>query len=448
MGSIYIDTGGSADNSGSTDQNAANLSGAAATVAGAVVTLDGSPDLSGLITSGATQSSININGATNSNQTIFWITAFDNSGKTVTVTPSPTGVVSNAWKIGGRHLLTSARVEAALRAGDVAIFNNSPAAANAVFWTFRNAGDSTSGFAKIKGKSGVTVTLNSTGTTNVIATNSLALCWVENLTMDQDGASGDVCTITGVGNVVYNCKIVDGGGRGIIVQSTGARIIGCSITGVGSECINVFNSTSQAVIYGNYIRSGAGTNGITVSGSSAHSIVVNNIIAAQVGRGILFSGGPASPAFIHLIYGNTIYGCGNSGLEITDANTPITLMNNIFKDNGNAAGESNVEWVAGFGEAVSFHGWNIFNNTSGADAPINFTLNAQVPGTELTTDPLFTNAAAGDFSLGSTSPAINAGFPGTFPGSASVGFLALGAAQPAGAGATFDFTAGGIRVND
>lgn len=445
MGQIFIDTGGSADNSGSTDQNAADLSGAAATVAGAVVTLDGSPDLSGLVTSGTTQSSININGTTNSNQTIFWITAVDNIGKTVTVTPSPTGVVSNAWKIGGRHLLTSARVEGALRAGDVAIFNNSPAAANAPLWTFRNAGNSTSGFAKIIGKAGVTVTLNSTGTTNVI-TSGPALTWIENLTLDQDGATGTVCNLGAAGSVIYNCKIIDGGGIGIAAASTGCRIIGCSITGVGASCIDVTGSSGQAIIYGNYIRSGAGTNGITVSGSSPHTIIVNNNIAAQVGRGILYSGASAS-SLLALIYGNTIFGCGNSGLEVTDAATPLTLMNNIFMNNGNAAGESNVEWVAGFGEAVSFHGWNIFNNQSGADAPINFTLNAQVPGTELTTDPLFTNAAAGDFSLQITSPAINAGFPGTFPGGASVGFLALGAAQPAGQGAAF-VDSGGLRIND
>ena len=45
MGTLYIDTGGSATNSGSSDQNAADLSGSAATVAASVVTLDGSPDL-------------------------------------------------------------------------------------------------------------------------------------------------------------------------------------------------------------------------------------------------------------------------------------------------------------------------------------------------------------------------------------------------------------------
>jgi hypothetical protein len=152
MGTLYIDTGGSATNSGSSDQNAAELSGSAATVAGSVVSLDGSPDLSGLSTSGANQAAIHINDATNSNRKIFWISAVDNTAKTVTVDVAPTGIVSSAWAIGGRHVLTPAAIEGALRAGDTAIFNNSPATRTGTFWTFRAAGTTAAGWAKLKGK--------------------------------------------------------------------------------------------------------------------------------------------------------------------------------------------------------------------------------------------------------------------------------------------------------
>lgn len=421
MGTLYIDTGGSVDNSGSTDQNAANLTGTAATVAGAVVSLDGTPDLSGLITSGATQSSINIAGATNVNTTIFWITAFDNgAGKTVTVTPSPTGVTSNAWKIGGRHVLTNARIEAALRAGDTAIFNNSPAAQAAAHWTFRIAGDVTSGQAKIKGKTGVRPVLNGTSTNSVISFNSLANCWAENLELDQDGASGNVASMDGIAGTLYNVKISDGGGHGVRATAVANKIIACEISGVLGDGVN---DARSGLVLGCYIHDVAG-NGINVIDANAACSIVNNVIDTCTGRGIYLSLPDSNQNAIKLVIGNTVYNCGNSGIEMADADINVVLINDLCQDNGNAAGESNVEWAAGNSEAVSFHGWNLFYNNSGADAPINYTLNA----TELTTDPLMTAPSTGDFSLGSSSPAKATGFPGQLLGT-NLSYLDIGAVQ-------------------
>lgn len=114
-GTLYVDPGGSATNSGSTDQNAANLTGTAATAVGTTGHARWLAHLSGLVTSGANQSVIHLNQATNANQKIFWITAFDNGAKTVTVDVVPTGITSSAWAIGGRHVLTNASIEGAVR---------------------------------------------------------------------------------------------------------------------------------------------------------------------------------------------------------------------------------------------------------------------------------------------------------------------------------------------
>ena len=426
MGTLYIDSGGSADNSGSTDTNTADLSGSACTVAASVVTLDGSPDLSGLVTSGATQSTININGATNTNTTIFWITAVDNVLKTVTVSVAPTGVTTNAWKIGGRHLLTNNRIEAALRAGDTAIFNNDPAAQSASHWTFRNAGDVTSGFAKIKGKTGVRPRLNGTSTNTTVSVGGLSLCWIENLEIDQDGASGAGVTLNGTGCVAYNVKVSDAGGNGITISAAGVRVIGCEITGVGADGIN---TSGTAFIIGNYVHDVTG-DGIEHSAGGAIGAIVHNIIDTCAGRGVFLSGAPTTYSHGVLIYGNTVYNCDNSGIEVTDADTVATIMNNILQDNGDAAGESNIEWAAGSAEFTSFHAWNTLYNNSGADAPIGFTANNQVSGTELTTDPLMIDPANGDFRLQVSSPAKAAGFPGQFlGGGSSIGYLDLGAVQ-------------------
>ena len=255
MGTLYIDTGGSATNSGSTDQNAANLSGSNATVSGSVVTLDGSPDLSALVTSGDTQSSIHISQATNSNMKIFWITAFDNTAKTVTVHAAPTGVTGSAWAIGGRHVLTNASIEGALRAGDTAIFNNSPTSSTSSLWTFRNAGDTTSGFAKIKGKTGVRPVLTKTTNGDVITGNSIGGVWIENFELVSQGASGYCISGTlGANTVIYNNKCTDSGSGGILTGSaSGVKIIGNEISGSAGNAIDM-SSSQSAVVFGNYLH--------------------------------------------------------------------------------------------------------------------------------------------------------------------------------------------------
>ncbi len=430
MGTLYIDTGGSATNSGSSDGNSSDVNGTTAVAVGAVVTLGVAPNLSGLIkTPGPTQSSIYITGATNTNRKIFWVIDFDDTAKTVTLDVAPTGSLSTWW-IGGRHLLTIAAIEGALRAGDTAIFNNSPASASAALWTFRTAGDSTSGPAKIKGKVGTRPVLTNTSTGTCVSYNTLFNVWVENLELAQNGASGNVVNMAATNETLYNVKISDGGAIGAAPATTAfSRIIGCEITGVLTDGITA--SVNGAFI-GNYIHDVPG-DGIEISSTSPTSVVLNNVIDTCAARGIYFSGAVgAANAHSALIAGNTVYGCGDSGIEITDADTNPILINNIVSDNGNAAGESNIEWVAGAAEMVGFHAWNVvYNSGTGADAPINFTVNAIVASSEFTTDPLFGGAAGGDFTLKAGSPARGAGFPGQFLGG-SLGYLDIGAVQARG----------------
>ena len=110
---IYFDTGGHAQGSGSSDAASpivSNTSGAA--VAGSIVTVAGA-DLSGVVADGSM--TVYIADATNTNQKIFKITAVDNTVgvKTITVTPAPTGVVSSAWRIGGQAIFLSADIDCA-----------------------------------------------------------------------------------------------------------------------------------------------------------------------------------------------------------------------------------------------------------------------------------------------------------------------------------------------
>lgn len=430
MGSLYVQTSGSSNNSGTTDQDQPNLIGSAATVAGAVVTLDGSPDLSALITSGATQSAINIASASNSNQTIFWITAFDNVLKTVTVTPSPTGVVSSAWNIGGRFYLgptgapQNARIEAALRAGDVAIFNDSPFPQAAVIWTFRNVGTSAAGFATIKGKAGTLPVLTTTSNNAVVTPGSI--CWVENLQLVGQGSTACITMASNAG-VLYNAVVRANGGSAVnATAGAGMRIIRCDLSSVSGAGIT--QSGSQAIIIGNYIHD-CGGDGITLSANGQIAAVLQNVITKCAGRGINLSGAPTTSAFVEFIANNTITNCGNSGLEVADADSPLSLFNNILADNGDAAGEANIEWVAGTGELVSIHGYNTVFSEFGT-APINFTVNSQIPATEFTTNPRLVDAAGGNMEIEPGSPALNTGFPGAFSGALTTGSPSQGAVVP------------------
>lgn len=153
-----------------------------------------------------------------------------------------------------------------------------------------------------------------------------------------------------------------------------------------------------------------------------------NIIDTCGGRGIYYSSASVSgnPDCSSHIIGNTVYGCGNSGLEVADADQPVDLYNNIFQDNGNAAGEYNVEWAAGAAEYISVHGYNCFYHQGGGGGANLSGLTAN--STEATGDPLFTNPGSGDFSLGSSSPCKATGFPGQFLGG-NLGYLDMGAVQ-------------------
>lgn len=431
MGALYIDTGGAATNSGSRDANSAALTGTAATVSASVVTLDGSPDLSGVTTSGANQDTIYLNDATNANRKIFWITAVDNVMKTVTVDVAPTGVVSSAWAIGGRYAAPAGNglnlIDGALRAGDIVTLNNSPATATVDWLTARADGTSAAGFIKLKGATGSRPVITISNTTQVFEGVDKDLWWLENIEAVQQGASGNVLTLIGAGTVIYNVKVSDGGGIGMNPDEANVRIIGNEITGVGGDGINTNISVS---INGNYIHDLTGDGYENTATNPQHILILNNIFDTCGGRGILDSGAASTTLQLINILGNTIYGCGNTGIEITDADRQVTLMNNICSENGNAAGEYNVEWVAGTAEANSFHAWNVFYHSGGGGGAnlSGLTVNAQVASSEFTTDPAFTNAAGGDFSIGSTSPAKAAGFPGQFLGG-SLGYLDIGAVQ-------------------
>lgn len=420
---IYVNTGGSATNSGSTDTASATKTGAAATVSGSVVSLDGSPDLSGIPTDGS--ATIYINDATNANQKIFKITAVDDALNTVTTDIAPTGVTSSSWAIGGQFVYTPASIEGALATGWIMDIGNTPASrSGAAFLTCRASGGSASGFITVRGKSGVDhPALVITDTSNVIAQNSQTFWKFKNLTITQQGASGNA--VSGSAAFVFEDVTFDDCGGASIIASNSIRMFKCQISGSDSDGIQGGNE--KQVIIGCYIHDND-VEGIEASQANPVGLIAFNIIDTCGGKGIKLSGATTNATHGMNILHNTIYGCGDSGLEIADADTIVNWPGNILQDNGDAAGEFNAEWAAGAAEYVGYHDYNcLYHQGVGGGANLS---GVTVQTNEITTDPQFVDAANGDFRLKAASPCRAASFPGQFlGGGSSKGYIDMGAVQ-------------------
>lgn len=433
---VYIDTGGCETGSttrcsGTTDSASATVSGASATITCSATTytgstpgcsLSGSPDLSGVAVDGS--QAIFLNCATNSNQKIFFITAVDNASDLVQTVGTPTGCTASSsdWGIGGRMIYASANIEAALRAGDTVLFNNTPAAKAAAFFTARTSGDATTGYITLRGKTGVRPVLATSNASGVIVGTGGSDFRLTNLEIQRGGTSGNAVTVTN-GWLIDDVKITSAptGGGGIVASAVGFRVINCEITGVGGAAIFASPSTTPITIFGNYIH-GNGGNGIELTGAGTPSTILSNIIAGNGGRGILLSGAAINQQQAAVVSGNTFYNNTDSGLEVTDADTVVIMTNNVFHGTGTPF---NVEWVAGAAEFVGYHANNVFYISGGSNNVTGLTINA----TESTGNPNFVNAAGGNFALGSGSSAAALGFPGAILGSATTGYLDAGAAQ-------------------
>jgi hypothetical protein len=436
---LYIDTSGSSLGSGSSDTanptHSSTINSVTASVSTTTVTFSGAIDLSAVPADGS--ATIFINDATNSNCKIFKITAVDDGANTVTVSVAPTGTIATStWGIGGRRVWNSAEFEGAPAAGWTFYFNDDPAQKSTDFLTLRASGDTTSGFIKVIGKPGAKRKLSVSNTNQCIEISGSPILWYfENMEFEQLGASGNCINLNNsTATSFYDCKFShpSGGGSADCVGNiqTGCRFINCEFSGWGGVAIPVLGGTTTQIV-GCYIHD-VGSHGISCTATNPSLQIVGNIFDSCGGNAISLSGAATSQAHNTIIMNNTIYGCSNSGLEITDADTVVTILNNIFVDNGNAAGEANVEWAAGSSETFTIHRYNVlYDSGTGADAPINYTVHA----TELTTNPLFGNAASGDFSLSSSSPAKAAGFPGAFPGGTSTGYTDIGAVQRQESGA-------------
>ena len=438
-GTIYVDTagnGGAAANSGTSDTASPQATGTAATVVSTTVTLDTNTNLTGIVTTaGLTQSAINIAGATNANRTIFWITGVTGCTGTgacsITVDVAPTGVTTNNWVVGGRYLWPSAAtvnvVEGALGLSggqDAVTFNTSPASRTGIFLTLRNPGTTSTGNIVIQGKAGTLPVLTmSSGVAAFFNQNTQSGFTISNLSLSNSGTGGAIQNSSSY-LVLQNVKIAGGAGTGTL--SGVAQIIGGEISGSSTDGIT---SSSILRVKGAYIHGNSG-NGITVSVANPSAFIQNNLIVGNTLKGISLSGTSTSQSHSTIVDHNTIYGNLSDGFSVTNANTVVTLTNNILQDNGQTSGY-NVDWIAGNAQLFGVHSNNVFYQ-SGAGTPTGNLLNLTTNATELTTSPQFVATGSNNFAIANASPAAGAGTPSNLPSigtSLTASFPDIGAAQ-------------------
>ena len=420
---IYLDTagnGGSTTSSGSTNTASPTVSGTGtASVTGSTVTFTGSPDLSGVSADGS--QTIYINDATNSGQKIFRITAVDNTAKTVTVDVAPTGsiTVSN-WAIGGRTTLPNANLQNSLRAGWELVLNTSITNMSSSFAPGASAiGNLTDGPIIFRsGTPGTQVTLAaSSGTTTFSGT---ATEWViRDIIFDNTVNSQTTVNYNANTSTFVNCKFTKSSGTGnaafSMLANNSAYFVGCEFG--GGTTTDGYSGTGGGTWIDCYFHDLSG-NGLTLTSTSFTANLINCVFDTCAGRGVYSSGALAAVASNLTLVNCTIYGCGNSGLEVADADIRPTIVNCLFLNNGDAAGEYNIEMVS---ERFGVRRNNVIYHS---DAAKNYT-GITIHSSEITSDPSLTDPANANFQPGSGSNALAAAL--SPPGLSS--YMDIGAIQ-------------------
>ncbi|WP_242343897.1 choice-of-anchor D domain-containing protein [Anaeromyxobacter terrae] len=167
-------------------------------------------------------------------------------------------------------------------------------------------------------------------------------------------------------------------------------------TGSGANAIYVTGGNT-ATIERNTVRDSGWAYGVVSEPGypMSHDVVIRNNVAERNYAGIMlgnwYSTTDGSSVYNIQVLNNTLYSCAN-GLVIR----PYTSATVVWKNN--IVANSSASVVNGLGWPVGTMDYNLYvGGGTGPDVH------------KVTADPQFTNAGAGDFSLRSTSPAINSG---------------------------------------
>lgn len=234
-------------------------------------------------------------------------------------------------------------------------------------------------------------------------------------------AGGSGFSGSGSDNLYVQCRSDTGGSRGWNTGGNPAKFIGCEADG---NTLYGYDGNSARTLYVGCTAHDNSSAGFWVSDSS---VAVFCISETNADDGFATGGGGIS--LVNCVsYGNT--GGSTDGVAVATPSSSI-LNNNIFSTNGRYGAN------ATDGDSMWFDYNDYFANSTAARN------NVPIGPHDTTADPQFTNAAGGNFSIGTNLK--EAGYPGVFPGATTTGYLDIGAAQrqePAAAAVTAPMLAG------
>lgn len=204
-----------------------------------------------------------------------------------------------------------------------------------------------------------------------------------------------------------NLYVHDNGGKGIYDQG-GAMTVGLvrvKATGNAGAGVDVYAANP---IFCRISNNGA--EGLKLNGSVATTAV-----------GSLFNNNTTYGAYFVTNAVNCVaYGNGSDGMRLVGANSICTVMGSIFMNNGGYGAYLNVTSLPLFVNVGAAY----YGNTSGK-----YNTTPIISVSESTSDPLFTNASGGDFSLQAGSPALQMALAVGPTGTTDISYLDAGALQ-------------------
>lgn len=396
---------------------------------GLVITLDGSPDLSGVLTDGSAV--IYIQDPTAGELNFAKITGTNDGADTVTVVDAFAASTSGfTWGIGGKRASIGSTTSKKLfennaGAGDLqggwtVEMESGHEETIAAQYTIRGGGSATDGPITLRGAAGAAtrpiITASFNGSLFVpIADYYQFIDFDLKNTNATKTASIGIHFSSGVqGGLISGIKIADSTNnffKGIATGTTTSYgvIQSSEIGHTASYGIDI--SSAGFLIQDCYVHNTGDHSIYYQSSTPLNNTLRNNIIYNSSSDGIHYGATSTILAKSIDIIANTVDSCTGDGLEVAGTNlsvfTLLQIENNIFSNNGGyGVSFSGAPSLGALNKgAVRVRNNNTFNNTSGSY------LNTQsIESGDNTTDPDFENVASGDFTIG-TGNLINGGFP-------------------------------------
>lgn len=421
---FYVDPASGNDTNGGSSVGSAIASGTAGSTNGtATVDLSGdTPDLSGVSVGDTIRLSAETGGQGAGTSDIFEITAVDDTLDTVTVTPTPGTNSGQTWAIGGAWASLQKAADEAIAGDEVRLMNTATEQPTAKIDFDTNVGERSNPIRfvgadasgdPLDGAGHYTISGASMASGNLIEFNSAVYLEFIDVRVTASKSIGIHDASFSSYNSFLRCRIDNNVSHGMTIQGEYYIFTDTEIDSNGGAGMKETTANRGGFILVHSKVHGNGSDGISLGriSDTVMSVALSSLIYNNGGHGFNMNAGL-------LVDSCTIYGNTGSGISLLQSDVDLFCTNTSFVSNGEHAIDFTSErQVSG---SSNNHG---HNNTSG-DLPTGL-YGGSFPGIgNQSGNPLFADAANGDFTPGAGSPLIEA----------SVSGGTIGAVEPATGG--------------